>query len=107
MGNNSWDKRVKRLIAMDSDAYHAHEFSSNHRKSLEQDAKCGCFYCLEIFKPSEIEEWVDGTEEEVTALCPYCEIDSVIGESSAYPITKEFLGRMNQMWFGGSGIDWI
>jgi len=34
-----------------------------------------------------------------TALCPHCGIDSVIGESSSVPITKEFLGKMKKYWF--------
>lgn len=62
-----------------------------------QDKRCGCFYCLRVFDPSEIEEWIE--DERDTALCPYCGIDSVIGESSGYPLTREFLAEMQQYWF--------
>lgn len=62
-----------------------------------QDAKCGCFYYLNIFSPQEIVDWVEDMEG--TTICPYCSIDSIIGESSGYPITKEFLTEMNQYWF--------
>ena len=75
----------------------AHKFSSNHKKALLNDHKCGCFFCLEIFDPKEITNWIDDTEG--TAVCPYCKVDSVIGESSGYPITKEFLSKMNLYWF--------
>ena len=34
-----------------------------------------------------------------TAICPFCGIDSVIGDRSGVPITKEFLSGMNQVWF--------
>lgn len=34
------------------------------------------------------------------ATCPKCEIDSVIGSASGYPITKEFLERINAHSFG-------
>ncbi len=37
--------------------------------------------------------WLD---REDTALCPYCCADSVIGESSGYPITREFLRKMKE-----------
>lgn len=80
------------------DYINAHLFSSHHREILEQDSKCGCFYCLEIFHPSEIKEWLD-CDKGHTALCPYCGTDSVIGESSGYPITKEFLKKMKNYWF--------
>lgn len=76
----------------------AHFYSSFNRKDLERDDICGCFYCLKIFNPKEIEEW-EGKRED-TALCPYCGIDSIIGQSSKFPITKGFLEKMNQKWFG-------
>jgi len=77
----------------------AHKFSIYHKKQLINDNICGCFYCMRIFKPSEIKYWIKESPDE-TALCPYCGIDSVIGESSGYPITKEFLEKMQDYWFG-------
>ena len=75
----------------------AHQFSSGNRKALKTDKICGCFYCLKIFSPQEITDWIDTGS--VTALCPYCGIDSVIGESSGYPITESFLEEMERYWF--------
>jgi hypothetical protein len=81
---------------MEDNIAQAHKFSSHHKKGLEEDKKCGCFYCLEIYSPTLITEWIDRDQ---TAICPHCGIDSVIGESSGFPITKEFLEKMNQAWF--------
>ncbi len=78
------------------DYIEAHNYCSDHKKKLIKDKKCGCFYCLTIFNPQEITEWID---DDKTAVCPYCDIDSVISESSGYPITKEFLIKMNSYWF--------
>ncbi|EHQ91688.1 hypothetical protein [Desulfosporosinus youngiae] len=75
----------------------AHEFSSNHKEQLSKDKICGCFYCLKIYNPNEIEEWIKDING--TAICPYCGIDSVIGESSGYSITVEFLSKMKKYWF--------
>ena len=80
-----------------SDIEEAHKFSSNHKEQLLKDSKCGCFYCCTIFNPNEIEEWID--DQTGTALCPYCDIDSVIGESCGYHITVEFLERMRNKFF--------
>lgn len=74
----------------------AHKHSSNHRGELESSALCGCFYCLSIFRPSEIVEWID---DDQTAICPKCPVDSVIGSASGFPVTKEFLKRMYDYWF--------
>lgn len=75
----------------------AHKHSSKHRAELEKSEKCGCFYCLEIYSPKKIVDWTDGDQ---TAICPYCWVDSVIGDASGFPITKEFLKEMKAHWFG-------
>lgn len=74
----------------------AHKHSRLNRIEIEKSKNCGCFYCLEVFSPKEIDDWIDG---EQTAICPYCGIDSVIGDASGYPITKEFLQEMKNHWF--------
>ena len=74
----------------------AHKHSQNHREELLTSDICGCFYCIEIYEPSEIVDWVDA---ERCALCAKCGIDSVIGSNSRFPITREFLNSMNEYWF--------
>ena len=88
---------------VDVDYIEAHKFSNNHMGKLKRDSVCGCFYCGKIFAPVEIEEWIiddNSCDKDGTARCPYCGIDSVIGESSGFPVTSEFLEKMNQYWFG-------
>ena len=75
----------------------AHTFCSNHKNALLHDQKCGCFFCLAIFDPKEITAWIEDAEG--TAICPYCGVDSVIGESSGFPVTKAFLSKMKAYWF--------
>ena len=73
----------------------AHEYSMFNRRLLEHDKRCGCFHCLKVFDTKEL-EWVDF---DLTALCPYCGIDAVIGESAGYPLIEEFLQKMRDYWF--------
>ena len=75
----------------------AHERSINHRTEIEASAVCGCFYCKSTFSPREIDDWID---DEQTAICPHCGIDSVIGDKSGFPITRKFLTEMNRRFFG-------
>ncbi|MET0753785.1 MAG: hypothetical protein ABWZ66_10450 [Pyrinomonadaceae bacterium] len=82
----------------------AHKHSSNHRKELILSDICGCFYCLEIYSPHEIEDWID---EGKCALCAKCGIDSVIGSKSDFPITKDFLSKMHKYWFDNFRISEI
>lgn len=81
----------------DKDYVAAHEFSIHNRTQLEHSVTCGCFCCVKVFSPDEIDEWID--REDDTALCPYCGIDSVLGDASGYEISEEFLTKMYKRWF--------
>ena len=92
---------------MKPDFVRAHVHSSNHRDEILRSTVCGCFYCRRIFGPASIEDWIDIEDWKdfddgvgTTALCPKCGIDSVIGSASGFPVTPEFLARMNRYWFG-------
>ena len=52
---------------------------------------------MKIFDPIEITEWLE--DETGTALCPHCGIDSIIGNYTGFPITTDFLKKMNDYWF--------
>ena len=80
---------------LEIDLKESHKHSSNHRAEIESSSICGCFYCLSFFPPKDIENWIDN---ETTALCPKCNIDSVIGDSYK-TISPEFLKEMQEFWF--------
>jgi hypothetical protein len=81
-----------------NDCLLAHEHSANHFDSILSSEICGCFYCLELFPPDQITEFIDYGQ---TALCPHCKIDSVIGSASGFPINSSFLSEMKGHWFYG------
>ena len=75
----------------------AHDCSFSNKEQIEKSEKCGCFSCCEIFSPSEITDYLP--DEPPTAECPFCYTDSVIGDASGFPITKDFLKKMKKRWF--------
>jgi hypothetical protein len=81
----------------EQDYIEAHHHCTNNREELFASDVCGCFYCLNIYNPAEITDWIDGGK---TAICAHCPVDSVIAAKSGYPITKEFLQQMFDRWFG-------
>ncbi len=74
----------------------AHSCCYNNREQLSKVKVCGCFYCLRIFNPKLIVDWCDDNQ---TAICPFCGIDSIIYDSETYPISEEFLKQMDEYWF--------
>lgn len=81
--------------------YLAHRHSSKNREEVLASKECGCFYCLRIFTPDKIEDWIDSNKEGIaqTALCPFCGVDSVLGSKSGYSIENKFLEKMHKIWF--------
>jgi hypothetical protein len=82
--------------------HQAHDDSVNHRAEVLASSRRGCFYCLAVYEPSDIDWWIDddphGTGQ--TALCPKCSVDSALGDKSGCPLTKEFLAKLHAHWFG-------
>jgi len=72
-----------------------HDSTFKNVKIIKKGKTCGCFYCLEIFKPEEIDEWAD---DGATAICPYCSIDSVIS-SDTVKLTDSLLREMHKKYF--------
>jgi hypothetical protein len=102
--NDEWFEAHRKWVArLPENIREAHKHSSNHRAEILQSTLCGCFYCGQIFPPTQIAEWVDQPEGEdepgTTALCPFCSIDSVIGDRSGFTPTAEFLQEMRSYWF--------
>jgi hypothetical protein len=97
----SWIASLPRLGRQDSITepphIRAHKHCFKNRDELLRSQTCGCFYCLAIFAPSEVTHWID---EEQTAMCPKCDIDSVIGSASGFSIDAKFLKKMELHWFG-------
>lgn len=86
----------------------AHRHTTNNRAEIESSSLCGRRSCLEVFAPRGIVAWtgldISSFDDPApasgeTAVCPRCGNEALIGDRSGYPITAEFLNRMNQPWF--------
>lgn len=78
----------------------AHAHADGHESELKSSEQCGCFHCVSVFAPADIEEWIEEpNSDERTALCPFCQIDAVLGSASGFAMTVEFLETMRKYWF--------
>lgn len=87
------------------DIFDAHKHSIRNKDEILDSETCGCFCCLAIMKPDEINHFTEEKEKDgkvlSTAWCPHCLVDTIIAANSGYPITKEFLREMNGYWCSG------
>lgn len=79
-----------------SDIYHSHTF--RNKGEIDQSMYCHCMSCCKSFPSPIVMDFIKDGEEE-TALCPYCGIDAVIGDSSGLEINPEILSALNKRWF--------
>ena len=85
--------------------WYLHNTTFRNEKQIQNSKQCGCFHCGRIFPAETVTEWCDESEnEDKTALCPFCMIDSVLGDASGVNITDQLMTLMNIEFFG-EGID--
>ena len=74
----------------------AHVHASRNREETEASARCACYFCFKTFPTATIKAWIDANQ---TALCPFCGVDSVLGNASQIRIDDRFLRQMHQHHF--------
>lgn len=67
-----------------------------NRKEVERSALCGCVSCGKLFPATEVVDYVDAG---LTALCPECGIDAIVGDASGVELTAELLAELNKRYF--------
>jgi hypothetical protein len=67
-----------------------------NRKAIEESELVGCFSCCQIYPKTEILEWTDKKE---TAICPKCNVDTVIAQLAGIPLDENTLKQLNSFWF--------
>lgn len=76
-----------------SEIAYAYQYVTNNLNIMKKKQKCRCINCLTIFSSDEIKE-----HNSKSVICPYCNKENIIAESSGYPITNEFLSEMKEYW---------
>jgi hypothetical protein len=64
-----------------------HELSWRNRVGISAVKVASCYYCLKCFPTNRIREWAD---DEQTALCPCCGIDSVVAGEVKISVLKRW-----------------
>lgn len=83
---------------IDPEAARGH--SCRNRAEIGGSALCGCVRCGRMFLPETIRDWAEpGDATGVTALCPFCGIDSVLGAASGIAMNPETLKVLHDHWF--------
>ena len=73
-----------------------HTYSTHNRELIEASDRCYCFYCKSVMDSRDVKDYIDNGQ---TALCPKCDIDSIIPDGIEEDVNEEIIDEMNQYWF--------
>jgi NAD-dependent SIR2 family protein deacetylase len=67
----------------------------HNKKEIISSKRAGCYHCLELFETKEIKEY---TDDDKTAICPKCNMDTVLAET-VFDLEKDNLEKAKEYWF--------
>jgi TPR repeat protein len=73
--------------------------SSNNEIEILHSENCSCYFCRQTYSARNVNDWVND-ERGVTAICPECGMDAVIGDACGIPLDKALLKEMNLAYYG-------
>jgi hypothetical protein len=109
---SEWEERKKANPILAE----AHDHSFINREEISKSALCGCYYCRKTFPTEAIRYWYDNPKHSpdagaevlgMTAACPFCAYDTVLGDQCGYELSEAFLKDMYEFWFGDNGRELI
>lgn len=69
-----------------------------NEEEIERTILCACFSCQKKFFSSEIRDWVVMDGHKKTAICPFCDSDTVIPDDGRGDITIEKLKALKDYY---------
>lgn len=85
-----------RLEKKDDTLKDLHLHTIYNRDEVELSHVCHCISCQASFPPAQIDSYADNG---VTALCPYCGCDAVLGDGCGMELTGEWLEKLHRRYF--------
>lgn len=71
----------------------------NNETDVLHSTKCSCLFCRQTYDARKINDWVND-KNGVTALCPECGMDAVVGDASGFVLDHDTLKALNLAYFG-------
>lgn len=72
--------------------------ATNNEIEIVKSKKCGCYFCQSTFSARRVKDWLSDSRG-VSALCPECGMDTVLGDASGLEINERLLQEMGEHYF--------
>ncbi len=71
----------------------------NDREILNSDT-CSCLFCRQTYSARDVSDWVNDDDGSLSAICPICGMEAVVGDKKKGRISHEDLKELNLRYFG-------
>lgn len=71
----------------------------NNEIEILHSKTCSCLFCRQTYDARTVNDWVND-ENGMSAICPECGMDAVIGDNGGEPIDKGLLKELNLAFYG-------
>ena len=78
---------------------HKHTFANQNE--IKKSIKCKCVHCDKTFDKNKIKEWIKD-KDGLTAVCPYCDVDAVIGDASGIIFDDILFKQIKEYFFNNA-----
>jgi TPR repeat protein len=76
-----------------------HKHAANNEIEILHSTNCSCFFCRQTYSARKVNDWIND-DRGVTAICPECGMDAVIGDACGIVLDKVLLKEMNLAYYG-------
>jgi hypothetical protein len=85
-------KKDPKLIAL-------HSHASNNEIEILKSKTCSCFFCRQTYSARLVNDWINDARG-VTAICPECGMDAVLGDAGGEADRQSLFKEMNLAYYG-------
>ncbi len=86
-------------MAIDHKLTELQKHTHNNEIEILHSKTCSCIFCRQHYDARAVNDWVND-ERGMSAICPECGMDTVIGDNGGEPLDKETLKALNLAFFG-------
>ena len=77
-----------------------YKHTKNNELDILRSKNCSCLFCRQTFNARKVSEWTSGKNNQMSAICPECGMDTLVGDASGYVFGIEDLKEINHEYFG-------
>lgn len=86
-------------MAIDPKLIELQKHTHNNEIEILHSKTCSCIFCRQTYDARTVNDWIND-EHGMSAICPECGMDAVIGDNGGEPLDKVTLKELNLAYYG-------